>query len=237
MGIAGRKFGIGILSVGVALVGAGVFAGGATAGTAEGQLPKCDSASLVVPWDNVDLAEFSDSNGQTFSDGTLTVVISNPKPIPGQELSLLTVAQLDFTSNHAVDGVIMRLWEQPADYTYTLVQYNPAATSGTLVSPAGSHPTLGQAPIKGLEFCYPKPLATTTTVAATSTAAPTTVAPTTTAVAVEVLPEVVTAPEQLAFTGSNSSPLVMIGALLMAFGLALVGIDRYGVVRRGRHSR
>jgi hypothetical protein len=249
MGIAGRKIGIAVMSVGIALLGAGVFAAGASAQeqTPIDEHPTCASSSLVVAWADVNLADLSDASGQTFSDGTLSVVLSNPEAIPGQDLSLLTVAALDFSANRVVEGVIMQLWEQPAEYDYTLVPFDPAVTSGSLVSPEGSHPTLGQAPIKGLAFCYEKPIVTTTTVAATSTAAPTTTiaattaAPTTaapvTTIGVEVLPEVITAPEEIAFTGSDSGPLVTVGALLLLLGLAMVGIDHFGVSRRGRHSR
>jgi hypothetical protein len=250
MGTAGRKIGIGVMSVGLALVGAGVLAGGVSAQeqTPIDEHPTCEADSLVVAWANVDLADLSDESGQTFSDGSVSVVLSNPEPIPGHELSLLTVASLDFSASRVVDGVIMQLWEQPAQYDYTLVPYDPAVSSGSLVSPEGSHPDLGQAPIKGLAFCYEKPLVTTTTVAATSTAAPTTtvaatstaapttVAPTTT-IGVEVLPEVITAPEEIAFTGSSSGPLVTFGAVLVLLGFALVAFDRFRLTPRGRHSR
>src|SRR6187431_2596616 len=77
MGIAGRKIGIGVMSVGIALLGAGVFSAGASAQEQSpiDEHPTCDSSSLVVAWADVNLADLSDSSGQTFSDGTLSVVL------------------------------------------------------------------------------------------------------------------------------------------------------------------
>jgi LPXTG-motif cell wall-anchored protein len=58
---------------------------------------------------------------------------------------------------------------------------------------------------------------------------------------VEVLPQVVTAPTetqpQLAFTGSDNKPLLLVGGVLLLLGLSLVAVDRVGLVRKGRHSR
>jgi hypothetical protein len=251
MATAGRKFGLGIAALGLFVVAAGVFAGGASAGTNEPTSP-CVT-SLKVSWDQVDLAAISSATGQSFSDGDLKVTVSNATAIPGQSLTILTVGALDFATSKTVPSVALQLWQSAGVYTYTTLTFSPEVSSGHIVSPAGSHPTLGQAPIKGLEFCYQRAVAATTTVAPT-TAAPTTVvqvipevivAPTTTTtttapIAVQVLPQVVTAPQvapQLAFTGSDSGLLIVIGALLLLFGISLVGVDHLGVFRPGRHSR
>ena len=117
-------------------------------------------------------------------------------------------------------------------------------TTGHLESPPNSSSTLGEAPIKGLQLCYEAAVvptstaAPTSTIAPTSTAAPTSILPeqVTTTIPTEVLPQVETAPE-IAFTGSETGPLVAVGGAMVLVGLALVGVDRAGLARKGRHSR
>jgi hypothetical protein len=250
MGTAGRKIGVGIAGVGMALVAAGVFAGGASAGQEGTERLECEASSLTVAWQGVDVADVASAAGQSFSDGVITITLSNAAAIPGEALGILTIGSMDFSATSAIDAVELQLWQSPGDYDFDTVDYNPAVTSGHLQSPDGSHPTLSRAPIKGLVFCYkaaPAPTTTTSTTSTTSTtvavvpdqvvAPTTTAAPTTTVAAVEVLPQVVTAPQQIAFTGSTSGPLVTVGALLVLLGLSLVGIDRLGFVRRGKHAR
>jgi hypothetical protein len=144
--------------------------------------------------------------------------------------------------------VQVQLWQPGNLFVHEVVSFSPEVTEGTITSPEGSLGEDGQAPIKGLLFCFEQPVTTTTVVpqttstsvapeqviVTTTTAAP---APTTPTVApVQVLPQVETAP-QIAFTGSSSGPLVVIGAVLVLLGLSLVGVDRLGLLRRYRHSR
>jgi hypothetical protein len=208
-----------------------VLAGGASAQDNSNPPLSCPSSSLTVAWSQVDIADLADDTGQTFSDGTLTVQLTDPAPIPGYDLTILTVGSLHFTASRDIGQVNLQLWQAPGVFTYTGVTFAPAVTSGNLTSPDGSHPDLGHAPIKGLVFCYEKPVVPTTAAPTTTvevlpevvTAAPTTAPTTAPTVAVEVLPQVVTAPEQIAFTGSSSGPLVTLGAVLVLLGLAFVG--------------
>jgi hypothetical protein len=246
MGTAGRKIGVGIAGAGMVFVAAGVFATGASGGEQGTERLVCESSSFTVLWPGPgfeNTAAVSTAAGQSFSDGGITVTLSNAAPIAGHDLGILTIGELDFETSLPVDAVEVRLWQAQGEYDFDTVTYDPAVTSGHIESPEGSHPGLGQAPVKGLVFCYEKVPATTTTtttttiavlpdqIVATTTVAPATVAP------VEVLPQVVTAPEQIAFTGSTSGPLVMIGVVLVLLGLSLVGIDQLGLVRRGKHAR
>jgi hypothetical protein len=250
MATAGRKIGVGIASAGMVLVAAGVFAGGASAQQSEGQERlECPASSMFIDWlqGAVDIDEIQSDAGQSISDGSLTVTLSNAQLLENPAEPLLRVIEVDVETSSPVDAVELVLWQSPGVYAFTSVTYEPAATSDHLVSPDGSHPELGQAPIKGLIFCYEKPVTTTSTTTSTTTTTTSTtvtVAPdqvvattTTTAAPVEVLPQVVTAPQQIAFTGSSSGPLVGVGAVLVLLGLGLVGIDRLGFTRRGRHAR
>jgi hypothetical protein len=253
MGMAGRKLGAAIAGIGLAVIAAGVFAGGASAQDSESEAEvgfQCPAESYTFTWaGNVDedATEIS-GEGTTYSDGSFTVTLSNAGPTVGETLDYWHVGSVDFAASAPVSAVQVVLW-QPGNTTETVVvTFEPEVTEGTITSPEGSLGEDGQAPIKGLLFCFEKPVVTTTTTtiapATTSTSVapeqvivPTTAAPTTTTVApTEVLPQVETAP-QIAFTGSSSGPLVAIGAVLVLLGLSLVGVDRLGLVRRFRHSR
>jgi hypothetical protein len=245
----GRKFGTAIAALGVAVIAAGVFVGGAAAQSEEGQQEperlECPSSSFTINWADVQLDAITSATGQTFSDGTFTITLANAEAIPGDPLDLLHIGSMDFTASPAITAAELQLWQAPGDYAFVSESFDPAAASGTFVSPPDSLGGETQAPIKGFVLCYPKLVVTTTTAAPTTTSvAPeqiivttTTAAPTTTTVPeVAVLPQVETAP-QIAFTGSTSGPLVIFGATLLLLGLSLVGIDRLGLIRRFRHSR
>jgi hypothetical protein len=253
MGIAGRKIGLAIAGLGVAVIAAGVFAGGASAQEVDNEQGperlECPQSSYSFGWQgNVDpAAEVISGDGTTFSDGTFTVTLSNAAPIDDDVLDYWHVGSVDFDANAPVSAIEMQLWQPGNTWTYRTVTFDPKVTAGTLVSPAG---TLGegQAPIKGLVFCFEKVAATTTTTTAAPTtttgvqpeqiiATTTTPAPGPTVAPVEVLPQVETAPQQIAFTGSSSGPLVAIGAVLVLVGFSMVGVDRLGLMRRFRHSR
>jgi hypothetical protein len=244
---------VAIASVGVAIIAVGMFASGASAeGSTDQQTPErlqCPASSYAFTWSgNVDEdASVISGEGTTFSDGTFTVTLSNAQAIDDEVLDYWHVGSVDFDANAPVSEVELQLWQPGNTWTYRTVTFEPPVNAGTLTSPAG---TLGegQAPIKGLVFCFSKPVPTSTTVAPTTTTvapstsvqpeqieATTTVAPT--VAPVEVLPQVETAPQQIAFTGSGSATLVTVGAVLVLLGLTLVGVDRLGVLRRYRHSR
>lgn len=264
MASAGRKIGIGTISLGVALAGVGVFAGGASAESGGVESNASCTASFNVMWgldhdpNHISVDDLVGGGTTVVSNGKLTVTLSNAKPIAGMELTDLTIGSLDFATDKPVDSVEIRLWQAPGDYDFDTLNFDPPAKSGSYASKPGSHPILASAPIKGLEFCYEAEVAPSSTAvpSTTSSIAPssTSVAPTTSAevggqqvtttVPVEVLPQVETAPQietapqaEIAFTGSDTGPLVAVGGALVAGGLALLGIDRIGLVRKGRHSR
>jgi hypothetical protein len=252
---AGRKIGTAIMGLGVALRGVGVFAGGAFAQGENEPGPErleCPSASYTFAWSNVDDgADAISGAGTTYSDGDFTVTLSNAGPTVGDTLDYWHVGSVDFDANTPVTAVELQLWQPGNTWIYETVTFDPAVPAGTLTSPTGSLGAEGQAPIKGLVFCFEKKVvpttSTTTTAAPTTTTTvavspdivvvPTTTTTTTTAAPVEVQAQVETAPQQIAFTGSSSGPLVLVGGVLVLLGLSLVTVDRIGLVRRGRHSR
>jgi hypothetical protein len=252
MGMARRKLGAVIAGIGLAVIAAGVFAGGASA-QGDGQSPtrlQCPASSYAFAWSNVDDGAAAITGaGTTYSDGTFTVKLSNAAPTVGDSLDWWHVGSVKFDANAPVSAIEVQLWQPGATYIYPVLDYSPPATSGTITSPMGSLGAEGQAPIKGLVFCFQKVAPTTTSTSTTTTSTTTTAVmpeqvivttttpPTTTAVPVEVLPQVETAPQQIAFTGSSSGPLVALGAVLVLLGLSMVSVDRLGLLRRYRHQR
>jgi hypothetical protein len=252
MATTGRKLGFGAMGVGLLLSAVGVLSGGASADGPVAPEPLVCENSVTVNWTEADMEAIASDAGRVFSNGAVSVTISNGTPVfPDAELNIYDVGSVDFVSNKPIDVIQVKLWSEdvPGNFSYRTDTFDPAITSGTLTGSGEVEINLVR--IKGIVFCaetaevsptslvvVPTTVAdTTTTTSTTSTTTTTTaLAPTEVQGVVQVLPQTVTAP-QLAFTGNDSKPMVFGGGALVLVGLALVGIDRVGVVRRGRHSR
>lgn len=255
------KIGVGAMAIGVALMVVGVFAGGASAQqnsapTAEAYGATCDPVATFT-WGldpgagYVEIDQLVDTGTQTISDGSLSVTLSHPVPVDGLPKSWLHIGSLHVETDKPVTSVIVRLWVDLHTYEHVAIDFAPPATSFDIDSEAIFEHE-GVAPIKGLAFCYEVEVIDTSTTQAptttvevaptTVTAAPTTVTEAPDVIGVEVLPQVVTAPEaqaqpQLAFSGAQSTSYVLLGSGLLLVGLLLVGVDKLGLIRRGEHSR
>jgi hypothetical protein len=255
MATTGRKLGFGAMGVGLLLSAVGVLSGGASADGPVAPEPLVCENSVTVNWTEADMEAIASDAGRVFSNGAVSVTISNGTPVfPDAELNIYDVGSVDFVSNKPIDIIQVKLWSEdvPGNISYRTDTFDPAITSGTLTGSGEAEINLVR--IKGIVFCAEaEAQVIPTVVESTSTTTTSTTTTTTVATApnnitggggpaaevggvVQVLPQTVTAP-QLAFTGNDSAPMVFGGGALVLVGLALVGIDRVGVVRRGRHSR
>jgi hypothetical protein len=188
---------------------------------------------LVVPIRSSDIDALR-GVGQTFSDGSLSVTITNP--IPADASAALTadnVGAVDFSATPGVDAVYVRA----GAFDDRLYQYYPPAP---VQAGQGLTSLATTVPIDWLSFCYvPSEVAATTTTTTTAPAPTTTVtvapaaevvAPVTSTVAPTVLAQTETAPT-LAFTGRSSEPLLFLGAALIASGAVVEAL-----ARRTRHA-
>src|SRR5690606_35224948 len=165
--------GVGSMAIGVALMVVGVFAGGASAQTQQSGdddrltcAPEqgfhfrwgLDSAGPTVDENGfVDVSGLAGGGETTVSNGDVTVTLSDAAFLvngfegwAGPEYRIKSL-KFELTQG-AATAVIVRLWEDIGVYSFVKVPIT--GTSGEIASPEGSHEILGQAPIKGLEFCY-----------------------------------------------------------------------------------
>ena len=237
-----RPFGIGLLSLGLVSLGFGAVAGGAHAweGSCYDYAPTPGAwTEFRVELPDADLARLT-GEGQSFTDGSLTVVLSGATAADeSTPLTLTNVGSVDFTANPGVAAVYVRT-DVTTDNVYI---YDDAVTAGFALS--GTDRTT---PIEWLTFCYVPGLpsatstststtttttTTTTTMPPTSSTAPELVVEVTTTVPTEVLGEQIErVPPELARTGTNSSRLLFLGTTLMFAGFVMMVADRRTIRRQ-----
>src|SRR5207342_241415 len=113
---------------------------------------------------DTDIAQIA-AGGQTFDDGTLTVVLSGATAADeANPLAVTNVGSIDFTASPGVAAVYLRAGVT-ADKVYL---YDEPTTAGSALSAAD-----GTTPIEWLTFCYaaevPGTTTSTTTTSTTST--------------------------------------------------------------------
>lgn len=238
------RLGIGLLCLGMASLALGAFSSGASAweGSCYDYAPSPGAWSeFRVELALADIALITGA-GQPYNDGVLTVVLSGATAADDESpLDVTNVGSIDFTATPGVAAVYVRAGVR-ADKVYL---YDEVTTAGTALRAAD-----GTTPIEWLTFCYatqaeatttttvPTTSSTTTTSTTTSTTT-TTMATTSSGTAPQQVIEVTTtaptavlgeqlervAQPQLAFTGANSSRLLLLGALLVLAGFALTLVD------------
>ena len=249
------RFGFGLLCVGVVSLALGVLSSKTSAW--EGSC--YDESPTPGAWSEfrielVDLdIDFLTGSGQPSNNGVLTVVLSGATAADDSApLTVANIGSIDFTAVPGVAAVYVRAGET-ADKIYL---YREPTTAGTALSSSD-----GTTPIEWLTFCYatPTPIATTSTSTSTTASTTTTSSTTTTTVPTTTTTSSTTAPQQqvvevttavptavlgeqvervvqpqLALSGTNSSRLVVLGALLVLAGFVVTLVDRFA--RNGRRT-
>jgi hypothetical protein len=240
------------LGFGLAALGIATTVIGFTAAPAQAWGESClDHAPAGANWTELWVSLFDSNPGswatssKTFSDGTLTVTISDLKPTtPGGEINPYTIRSMDWSSNIGVDALIANMWPPGSDPLHFIFAPGPEMMSGNDVgAPDAEHP------LKYLSFCYDVASVPTTTAPATTVAPTTSVdntsivritttVPTTSAsvmptsivgsttVPVEVEGVTETRPTELARTGRSTTPLALGGMAMVLIGIAMIGTER-----------